>query len=94
MSDGWEEIDVAHPDPVFPGDEVYAEDDDGVERWLSVVKVDDTATSGIGPHTLIIATDRSYAIQYGSTRSKRFIEHVEQSEHAFHSLRIRRRAYW
>ena len=90
-SDGWHEIDATHPDPVFPGDEVYAKDSDGVERWLSVTSVEDTGTFGIGPHTLIVAIDRSYGIQYGSPRSKRFIEHVERSEHAFHSLRIRRR---
>lgn len=90
-SDGWVEIEVVYPDDVFPGDEVYAKDHNGVERWLSVIRVEETATAGIGTHTLIVAIDRSYAIQYGSTRSERFIEHVEQSEHAFHSLRIRRK---
>lgn len=92
MSDGWIEIEVTHPDPVFIGDEVYARDEDGVERWLSVVNVEETGTAGIGPHTVVIAIDRRYGIQYGSARSKRFIEWAEKSEHAFHSLRIRRRA--
>lgn len=91
MSDGWHEIEVIYPDPVYPGDEVYTTDSDGVERWLSVFNVEDTATFGLGPHTLIIATDRNYGILYGSARSRQFIEHVEQTEHAFHSLRIRRR---
>ena len=90
-SDGWYEIEVSYPDPVYPGDEVFAKDRDGVERWLSVHKVEDTATAGLGPHTLIIAIDRSYGMLYGSARSQQFIKHVERSEHAFHALRVRRR---
>jgi len=91
-SDGWTEIEVSHPAPVFPGDEVYTIDKRGVKRWLTVHSVDEGAgTFGIGPHTLIIAVDGKAGIEYGSPRSKLFIKRVEESEHAFHSLQIRRR---
>ncbi len=92
MSDGWQELEVVFPDPVYVGDEVYAKDCDGIERWLAVTNVDENSgTFGTGPCTSIIASDRNYGIMYGSARSKQFIEHVEKSENAFHSLRIRRR---